>query len=115
MLFDDAIDHLGCRIFAIPPRSPDINPIKNMLHLVRKRLEDDALRNKITKENFAAFSERIKRTMENVPFEIISKTILSMNKRIQLIVNGKGNSTSITSLLIGCYFFIKNITSQYSV
>ena len=81
-----AMDHLGCRMFSIPPRSPDINPIENIFHLVRKQLRDDALRNKITKESFAAFSERIKRTMENFPVETINKTINSMRKRMELII-----------------------------
>ena len=80
------MDQLGCRIFAIPPRSPDINPIENIFHLVRKQLQKDALRKKITKESFAAFSERIKRTMKSIPVETINKTILSMNKRMQLII-----------------------------
>ena len=88
-----AMENLGCRMFAIPPRSPDINPIENIFHLVRKQLQDDALRNKITKESFAAFSERIKYTMKNVPVETTNKTILSMNKRMQLIVAGNGNRT----------------------
>lgn len=88
-----ALYHLGCRMFAIPPRSPDINPIENIFHLVRKQLQDDALKNKITKESFAAFSERVKLTMENFPVETINKTIISMKKRMELIVQGKGNRT----------------------
>jgi transposase len=88
-----AIGRLGCRMFAIPPRSPDINPIENIFHLVRKQLQDDALRNKITKESFAAFSVRIKRTVKNITVETINKTILSMNKRMKLIVKGKCNGT----------------------
>ena len=88
-----AMDRLGCRMFPIPARSPDINPIENIFHLVRKQLQDDALRHRIMKETFAAFSERIKCTMKNIPVETINKTILSMNRRMQLIVNGKGNRT----------------------
>ena len=69
---------VGCRMFAIPPPSPDINPIENIFHLVRRKLQGDALKNKITKETFAAFSERIKRTMKNMPIETVNKTILSI-------------------------------------
>ena len=29
-----AMDHFGCRMFAIHPRSPDINPIENIFHLM---------------------------------------------------------------------------------
>ena len=46
----DAMDQLGCRMFAIPRRSPDVNPIENIFHLVRKKLQHDALRSKITKD-----------------------------------------------------------------
>ena len=88
-----AMGDLGCRMFAIPPRSPDINPIENIFHLVRRQLQDDALKNKITKETFAAFYQRIKRTMKNMPIETVNKTIHSMNKRMQPIVSGKGNRT----------------------
>ena len=44
-----AMDKVGCKMFAIPPRSPNINPIENIFHLVRKQLRDDALTHKITK------------------------------------------------------------------
>lgn len=30
-----AMDDVGCRMFAKPPHSPDINPIENTFHLVR--------------------------------------------------------------------------------
>ena len=35
-----AMGHLGCRMFAIPPHSPDINPIQNIFHLVCRQLPD---------------------------------------------------------------------------
>ena len=33
-----------------PPRSPDINPIENMFHLIRRQLTEDALQHNIIKE-----------------------------------------------------------------
>ena len=39
-----AFDHVGYSLFAIPARSPDINPIENMFNLVRKQLTEDALK-----------------------------------------------------------------------
>ena len=42
-----AMDCLGCKMFAIPPCSPDINPIEIIFYLVCKQLGQDALRNKI--------------------------------------------------------------------
>ena len=34
-----AIASTGAKLLAIPPRSPDLNPIENVFHLVRKRLD----------------------------------------------------------------------------
>ena len=75
-----AMDRFGCKMFAILPCSPDINLIKNIFHLVRKQLGQDALRNKLEKESFKGFSRRIKDTLKNFPVHTINKTILSMNK-----------------------------------
>ena len=88
-----AMDRLECKMFAIPLRSPDINLIENILHLVRKQLGQDALRKKIEKDSFEGFSCGIKTTLKNFPVHTINKTILSVNKRMQLIVKKKGNWT----------------------
>ena len=47
-----AMDEIGCRMFSIPARSPDLNPIENVFHLVRKNLHKDALNWEIKKETF---------------------------------------------------------------
>ena len=39
----NAIFDVGGRMFSIPHRSPDINPIENVFHLVKKKLNRDAL------------------------------------------------------------------------
>ena len=49
-----------------PPRSPDLNPIENLFHLVSKQLIEDAIDKRITSENFEQFSDRVKRTMTNL-------------------------------------------------
>ena len=67
-------------MFAIPPHSPDVNLIENIFHLVRKKFQDDALKRKITKETFAAFSERIKHTIKNIPVETIKVARYSFQK-----------------------------------
>ena len=51
-----AINQVGCKLFSIPPQSPDINPIENVFHLVRKKLGEDAKAKEITHEIFEAFS-----------------------------------------------------------
>ena len=41
---------INAKLLAIPPRSPDINPIEHFLHIVRKKLDQDAaLNHKIMK------------------------------------------------------------------
>ena len=34
---------VGCRLFKIPPCSPDLNPMKNIFHLIGKQLKKDAI------------------------------------------------------------------------
>lgn len=88
-----AMDDLNYRVFKIPPRSPDINPIENTFHLISKQLRRDALEKQITKETFKEFSLRCKQTVESFSTSIINKTIESMGERIDLIIKGKGKRT----------------------
>ena len=45
------LSKLGIVCFSIPPRSPDINPIENLFHLVDVQLKHDAFCQSITKES----------------------------------------------------------------
>ena len=83
-------DEIGARKFTIPARSLDLNPIKNLFHIVKRRLHQDALDQQITREDFAAFSARIKTTLETIPIDVVDRTILSMGKRINEIIKRKG-------------------------
>ena len=85
-----AWDEVGTRKFTIPARSPDPNPIKNFFHIVKQRLRQDALDQQITLEDFAAFSARVKTTLEAIPIDVVARTILSMGKRINEIIKQKG-------------------------
>ena len=76
--------------FRIPARSPDLNPIENVFHLMNKALKKEAIENKITKESFEDFSQRCVKMTENFPVEIINKTIDSMHKRVNLMLKSKG-------------------------
>ena len=89
----DAMDIVNCKVFKIPPRSPDLNPIENIFHLVGKQIKKDACEKKITKETFFAFSNRVKRTMLKFPSDVIDKTIASMPKRIAMVIKNKGMRT----------------------
>ena len=86
----DAMDAIPCRLFKIPARSPDLNPIENVFHLLEKQLRKDAIEKNISKETFQQFCCRIKKTLLNFSPAIISKTIESMNKRVDAIIASKG-------------------------
>lgn len=77
-------------MFSIPPRSPDLNPIENLFHLVSKQLEKDAIDEQITSENFEQFSERVKKTIMNFSKDTIDNIIKSMGKRIAMIIQKRG-------------------------
>ena len=85
-----AMSEVGARKLAIPPRSPDINPIENVFHNVKRELRDYALQNNLTHETYPAFCARVKNTLLNFSPEIIDKTIASMDKRMKMIVTSKG-------------------------
>ena len=88
-----AMEEIGCRMFSIPARSPDLNPIDHMFHLVRKNLQRDALTKRIEKETFEEFSQRVKNTIKEFPAAILDKTINSLPKRITKVITTKGDRT----------------------
>ena len=71
-------------------RSPDLNTIENLFHLVSRQLEKDALDMEIASENFEQFSARVKMTMENFPIATIDNIITSMHKRVAMIIKKRG-------------------------
>ena len=89
----NAMDDVGCRNFAIPARSPVLNPIENMFHLVRANLQKDALTKEIKKETFLEFPRCVRKTIKSSPVEILDKTIDSTPKRLAKIVSIKGECT----------------------
>lgn len=74
----------------IPPRSPDLNPIENVFHLLKMKLRKDAIARNIVRETFEQFKDRVMNTLYDLPVEVIDKTIASMNKRVQGIIKCKG-------------------------
>ena len=52
---ENLLKHIECELLWIPPRSPDINPIKNILHLVKNLLESEGIQENITSETFEQF------------------------------------------------------------
>ncbi|XP_066918159.1 uncharacterized protein [Clytia hemisphaerica] len=81
-----AFKDVDAEVFPISPRSLDINPIENIFNLVARQLSEDALKNRITKENFEEFSARVKSTIENFDKRMVDRIIKSMPNRMLKIV-----------------------------
>lgn len=88
----DTIEEVGGRVFEIPTKSPDLNPIR-MFHGVKGRLREDALAKRITKETFEEFSEQCRQTLTKYPVDIINQTIEKMPKRIELVIARRDQRT----------------------
>jgi len=71
-------------MFSITARSPDLNPIENMFHIVKRQLKDDALEKKIEKETYKEVSARVTTSQE-----FIDRTISSLPKRIKAVIQHK--------------------------
>ena len=85
----EAFDKVNAKLFRIPARSPDLNPIENFFHLVSRKLEKDSKKRNITKESKEQFEQRIKDTMQNFRKDKIDKTIESIPKRDESILKGR--------------------------
>lgn len=85
-----AFEKIGARVFRIPPRSPDMNPIENVFNVAKEQLHQQALDREIIHEDFDSFCERVKRTLKDISISYIDRTIDSMNKRMDMIVKRKG-------------------------
>ena len=92
-----ALEDIESEFQEIPPRSPDLNPIENIFHLVKRYLENEAISKRITKESFEEFQSRVLRAFDSIPIttidKTIDKTISSMDKRIHAILSSKGCRT----------------------
>ena len=89
-----AFDYVGCRMFSILARSPDINPIENMFNNVHKKLKEDAIEHHIELESYEEFCNRVKTTLLNFSRDVIDSTIESLPKQMKLIMKGKGHRTN---------------------
>ena len=81
---------MGAKKFSIPARSPDLNPIENVLNYVRTKLHEESLNRNITFENFEEYSARVKKALLSVPVEYINKTIESMDNGLSMVVKKSG-------------------------
>ena len=88
-----AMELVGAKLLAIPPRSPDLNPIENVFHLIKKLVDRDALDKHITFESFEEFSKRVKSTFNYMSKDVIDNIIGSMCTRIDMVLKNKGRRT----------------------
>ena len=86
-----AYDEVRCSIFDIPARSPDLNPIENLFHNVRRELFKQAKEQRIEKETYDEYAARVMETINNMPKDVIDRTIESLPDRIEAVVNTKGD------------------------
>jgi transposase len=85
-----SLKKLGVTMQPIPPRSPDLNPIENVFHVVRRQMCVHVKENRIEQESWDDFVTRIKQNIYSTPKDYIDKTIASMPKRIKNVIENKG-------------------------
>ena len=88
-----AIKKECCELFSIPARSPDLNPIENIFHLVKKQLEYQVRDGRIIRETWQEFKSRVIKTLYNVPVEYVNNLITSMPRRIDAVAKADGYRT----------------------
>ena len=86
-------DKRAKQLLKLPPRSGDIHCIEFFFHVVKVELDKQALELNITRETYEEFSERVIRTIKNMPVDVVDKIIESMNNRISLVISSKGQRT----------------------
>lgn len=84
---------LGYAMQKIPPRSPDLNPIENIFHLVRKRIDAQVRANNVTHQTWDEFKQAVQYNIWSTSKDLIDKTISTMQKRLQQIVKTHGRRT----------------------
>ena len=66
----------------LPSRSQDLNTPENIFHLVKTKLEKEALEQKGTSKSFEQFTERAFNSFQYIDTEILDKTIERLYKCI---------------------------------
>ena len=88
-----AVEDVEAELLKLPPRCTDIHCIKNLFNLIKSNLEDEAIKQNITKESFEQFTELVLRAFNNISIEEVDKLILSMACRIEAVLASKGYRT----------------------
>ena len=88
---ENAVLKVGGSTFNIPPRPPDLNPIENVFHNVRRSLREQAKELRIQSETYNEYAKRVIDMIEAIPQEVIDRTIESLPKRMKMVVGSKGD------------------------
>ena len=88
-----AVEDVAVELLELSPCYADIHCIKNLFNLIKCNLEDEAIKQNITKESFQQFTERVLRAFNNISIEQVDKLILSMTRRIEVVLASKGYRT----------------------
>ena len=78
----NALRDVEGELLKIPARSPDLNPIENIFHIVKNSLREDAIKKRVEAESFLQFQERVVCALKCIWCNVIDKTIESLPKRI---------------------------------
>ena len=77
-------------LLKIPARSPDLNPIENIFHIVKCSLREEAINKRIETESFAQFQDRVVCALNLISCDVIDKTIESLPKRVEALIKSGG-------------------------
>ena len=89
----NALRDVEGELLKIPARSPDLNPIENIFHIVKNSLREDAIKKRIEAESFSQFQERVVCALKCISCNVIDKTIESLPKRVDAIIKSGGYRT----------------------
>lgn len=70
-----ALENVECELLKIAARSPDLNPIENIFHIVKCDLREEAINNHIEAENFTQFQERVLSALKRIPSDVINEQL----------------------------------------
>ena len=74
--------------------------------MAKKQLARQAIEQKILRETFEEFSERVIKTLQEFPHGEIDRTIESMNGRVKTILKNGGVGTQSIDLLLFLLIFV---------
>jgi hypothetical protein len=70
-----------------PARSPDLNPIENIWGIMAKEINT-----KILPQNRQELIQSISDTWEQISVDCVQRTVLSMPRRLQMVIDGNGDT-----------------------